>query len=54
MAAPGARGRITQGEDDLYTGKAPACIVDYDLKELFTWLETICLTPKTDYLIKKP
>lgn len=28
VAAPGARGRITQDENSLYTGKAPACIVD--------------------------
>lgn len=28
VAAPGARGRTTQGENGQYTGKAPACIVD--------------------------
>ncbi len=28
VAAPGARGRTTQDENGLYTGKAPACIVD--------------------------
>lgn len=28
VAAPGARGRITQDENGVYTGKAPACIVD--------------------------
>ena len=28
IAAPGARGRTTQNEQGLYTGKAPACIVD--------------------------
>lgn len=28
VAAPGARGRTTQDEDGLFTGKAPACIVD--------------------------
>lgn len=28
VAAPGARGRITQNENGVYTGKAPACIVD--------------------------
>ena len=28
VAAPGARGRVTQDENGLYTGKAPACIVD--------------------------
>lgn len=28
VAEPGARGRTTQKEDGLYTGKAPACIID--------------------------
>jgi len=28
VAAPGARGRTLKGADGLYTGKAPACIVD--------------------------
>lgn len=28
VAAPGARGRTTQNENGLYTGKAPACIID--------------------------
>lgn len=28
VASPGARGRVTQDENGLYTGKAPACIVD--------------------------
>lgn len=28
VAAPGARGRTTQDEKGVYTGKAPACIVD--------------------------
>ncbi|MBP2656666.1 MAG: alpha/beta hydrolase [Firmicutes bacterium] len=28
VAAPGARGRTTQADNSLYTGKAPACIVD--------------------------
>lgn len=28
VAAPGVRGRTTQDENGLYTGKAPACIVD--------------------------
>ena len=28
MAAPGARGRTSQGADGTYTGKAPALIVD--------------------------
>jgi hypothetical protein len=28
VAEPGARGRTTQDENGLYTGKAPACIVD--------------------------
>ncbi|MBP2656111.1 MAG: alpha/beta hydrolase [Firmicutes bacterium] len=28
IAAPGARGRTTQADNGLYTGKAPACIVD--------------------------
>ena len=28
IAAPGARGRTTQNEQGLFTGKAPACIVD--------------------------
>lgn len=28
VAAPGARGRTCQGENGLFTGKAPACIVD--------------------------
>ncbi|MCM8710309.1 alpha/beta hydrolase [Clostridium sp. SYSU_GA19001] len=28
VAAPGVRGRVTQDEKGVYTGKAPACIVD--------------------------